>query len=98
MIETTLTLSIATGILIAAAIIAVGFLSTDKITEWNNNRIYKKQQKEMERSPMVKRFQYLAGITNSYEDERGYLRQRFNRIRSTCYSTDYNSRFNLQNM
>jgi len=93
----TLELSIATGILIAAAIITVVALAVNKTMNWCDARLYKKEREEekaKEKSPMVKRFQYLAGITNSYEGNDGYLRSRFNRIRSTAYSGDYNYRFN----
>lgn len=40
-------------------------------------------------SPMVQRFQYLAGIRGDLYTtySRNSLRERFNRVRSTCYST-----------
>lgn len=74
MIETTLTLSIATGVIIAAAVVAGFCLLVEKITGWYNHREYIKRQKVKERSSMVKRFQHLAGITNSYKDDDGTLR------------------------
>lgn len=98
MIETTLTLSIAVGITIAAAVISVVVLAAEKISDWRNERRSEKIRKENEKSKMVKRFQYLAGITDSYEDDDGTLKSRFNRIRSTAYNSDYNYRFNLRNM
>ena len=98
MIETTLTLSIAVGITIAAAVITIVAFTYGSIENWWRDYKFKRDEEKRKKSPMVKRFQYLAGITSSYEDETGTLRQRFNRIRSTAYNSDYNYRFNLRNM
>lgn len=96
MIETTLTLSIATGILIAAAIITGVACAYTTLEDWWRDYKFKKQEEKRKKSTMVRRFQYLAGITNSYEEDDGTLRSRFNRVRSTCYSSSYNTRFNLR--
>ena len=94
MIETTLALSIAVGVLAAAAVITAVGMTYDKIHWWYVGVKARKEEEKNKKPEMVKRFQYLAGITNSYEDEGGYLRRRFNRIRSTAYNSDYNCRFN----
>jgi hypothetical protein len=74
-----LTLSIASGILIAAALIAVYFWVQEKIKDHFFHKRLNSPASELPynpNSPMVIRFQTLAGIRG-----RNSLRDRFNRVR-----------------
>lgn len=101
MIETTLALSVAIGIVIASAIIGGFCYTVVGIQDRLRAKKWKKEEENKKKPMAVKRFQYLAGIIDSYEEDDGTLRCRFNRIRPARYSRsygDYNLKFNLQNM
>jgi len=75
-----LTISIASGILIAAAIIAVYFWVGEKIKDRLFSKKLNSPYSELPYDPnslMVQRFQTLAGIRG-----RNSLRDRFNRVRA----------------